>query len=602
MTQAIIIKKLHKIFSPTNPELTARMIDDDKASCGVRGHCEALSIVQAAMNALGYRQWWNNVLVTLATTDVKQIDAPVQIPGSRSDKPVPLKNVAQRVLDYVLPQQVIGHDHSDSYCKNVTDRLDPAKKLFNVVDEKGQVKTIQHRAKIAGYFTEEQLMACFDENMVADTICLVRNRDHSINVHNDKQDWYVYDPNYDHASLKTINKLCKTKQEIVKELLTIQGNSISLEVATFDPQKKLSFPEYDKLIESDAVNLLREDGLLVLAVDAPEYLEKIILAAIKTPEGCNNIARGLCCARQTGTTGFQMIARNAPAVLPVVIACLKKYKESPDVLAKAIAIVTIDNVCGLHDLAQYARNVVPDVISCIKDSKEGPDALAKGVSVVDKRGWSGLHMLMHYAPKAVPAVILCLKDSKEGAAALIKAALAVDKTNKMTGVVMAKHHSLVADLNQGVSHVQNNPELLIEYIAVLQKESCAVEDCIVRSYQNNIRQINFARALQLAEAVDNSLLDANSKYYNLNIEVGAGKFFGSRGRSATWQMVMRELKLRLIEIAKQDQDAVPADLQMRALHLLQQPTCRWVINDENYADQFQWAMTRARVRPQVMAR
>jgi hypothetical protein len=135
-----------------------------------------------------------------------------------------------------------------------TDSTQPASNIkrsfFEMLEPelKEPYSTIKSRQKIAGFLSKEQLIKDLDQ-IPEESIVLVWGANHVIRIARKGEKWLVYDPNYDHTQLTTMHKIF-SKEDCVDEILNRLTNQITLEVASFDENVVIDFPEYKKILET----------------------------------------------------------------------------------------------------------------------------------------------------------------------------------------------------------------------------------------------------------------------------------------------------------------------------------------------------------------
>src|SRR5579883_1070633 len=170
-----------------------------------------------------------------------------------------------------------------------------------------EIKSVQKHIKISGDF-ETTLSSVLDEKTIEGNICLVHAKNHTGHLKYDEGEWEFYDPNMG-------ERFRGDKKKIATDIMRQLGTSISIEVASFNPEQELKFPAYDTILENSPESLLAHRGLHFLRVVSPELLENLFQKAQDSPPLRKAIAEALVRVDKDNVSGLASILKNRKLAL-----------------------------------------------------------------------------------------------------------------------------------------------------------------------------------------------------------------------------------------------------------------------------------------------
>lgn len=369
MTQYLVSLKFVQYLQLTNPT-EAKKIENNI------GLCFGLSICHAAMKQFGKLKWWEAALREIVhwDGDPKKLNKKVHLPNTEQSET--LKTLFENVIDTVIYyQEGAEHPVNEKLFAYQKKMLMPGKKKFDrlISDKKSII--IKSSDRMVGFFELAELLQIINQNEIKKSICIVANSEHAIAVEYQHPDWIVYDPDYDHniPSTQTIHKRFHSKKELIKEINTILGDIIVINLALFDNVKHSEMLRvYEQLIHSNPDIIIC--ALPVVVAEAPQYIS------------------------------------------PALEEGLRCYKNGTVEKLLANILVTIyqpnENWNGLHNIARYAPDHLMRVLKLASHTRQGKEQVALALQEKNEDGVTGLRMIEQYAPHCVNHAIKILQSIK----------------------------------------------------------------------------------------------------------------------------------------------------------------------------------------------
>ncbi|MDQ8039273.1 MAG: hypothetical protein REH83_02580 [Rickettsiella sp.] len=294
MSQTVILNKFirylelkkKEIKSQYDPILIDKLIEDFK-----NGHCFGFALCYAAMALAGRLGWWRAMLVKAYYWDGSPIalSKSILMPGSLEKKPIRLKEIFERLIHYIAFHQLdtttcdfltVNGSWSESHYKSALfvpsldfknisqiNILGADIKYFEFVNEIGQIKQIQVEADIHDKFIIEELSYLFKSEIIKTNIYLILSHNHAIAVMYDKEYWGVYDPNYSHDSVLSLDKLFSNTTEVSKEVLRILGKEITIKLASLEERDKIKLFNWKTKFEIFKEELINDAYQILLNLE-----------------------------------------------------------------------------------------------------------------------------------------------------------------------------------------------------------------------------------------------------------------------------------------------------------------------------------------------
>jgi hypothetical protein len=370
-----------------------------------RGQCFGLSVCHAAMHAIGKLRWWEAALVELANWDGSPaaLDRKVTLPDADESDPVPLKKIFERMLNYITVHQATHKSKIENlYQYNL---FDPENKYFELIDTHGKIKTVCLREVAACNFTLKSLSTFFDDHLEK-AICILSNTTHSINInYMGNQQWMVYNANYSHESTQTLHKIFFSKEAAAKEIISILGCTLAMEVAHFNSPKTNSVAvKFAELIDREKMNLLKNGGLHKLVTSAPEYLPQLLATVDGDNEAIMQVLEYLITKGKNERTGFSFITEYVPDSLPAILHCIRNIYDAPQLIAHVLAAQDSRYWTGLHVTAKFAAKQLPILLDFIENEQSAMDLLRQAWKSENRTGNSAADFVSHYVPDCVDRI------------------------------------------------------------------------------------------------------------------------------------------------------------------------------------------------------
>jgi hypothetical protein len=288
---------------------------------------------------------------------------------------------------------------------SVPDKVDPTQHT---------IEHIQSRGIMAGNFTKQQLAELLDEDQAEKDLYVLHCNNHAINISYRAEDnkWLVHDPNSDHRVAEKMEKVCNSKEaaidEIIKRMNTFpislvgkvskDSLSVSIEVATWDSNRSISFPSYNKLLENPPLSLIDKGGLSRMAYSnwkiLPDLLSKPVF---QSPAGEKAVARALNTGNSNGNNAICIAVSKDPHM---IIAMHDKGVFKSDLVRKAfISAFFMRNSSGYNAVRVLTcTNGDPTIFLELVDkkifqTKEEIKLLANGLTALRSDGWTTIHDL-----------------------------------------------------------------------------------------------------------------------------------------------------------------------------------------------------------------
>lgn len=419
--QTIVLSQLAEFLKLTAPD-NDTSIEIQQSLNG--GHCAGLSRIHGPMGQVDKLRWWEAALIEVALWDKKlsSLDTPILLPDAENNAPVPLRTIINKVLNYVVSSHFNHNVAEDFRIKGVgpTNAYNPSKK-FEISTNNGH-HTIKRNTKISGYFSKHRLNQLLDENYFTNATCLVHSDSHMIRIgYLGNNSWLIYDPNYTHNMRRPIHKILN-KDKLIDELIRIQGNSLTLQVAHLKIPKAKNLPRirYLEMLENNLPEILQKHGLHHIIRETPHHLPHILKKAEKDSKVAEAITKAIGdipdqvwnAGRYTSIlcSSLRSISQWQPKYFDQFVKIAQKSKEGATVLKKAFEDFSVPDSTGstaLSSAAKYIPTHLPNLIHHLKKMDEtGPKVVAESLSVKhEKSEKPGLLLIEKYTPEQIPELL-----------------------------------------------------------------------------------------------------------------------------------------------------------------------------------------------------
>jgi hypothetical protein len=348
-----------------------------------RGLCFSFSLTRAAMRMIKKSNWWIEALSAVANWkgDVASLSKPIMLADSDSKDPVTLESIFKRVLNYIITNQGTPKRSTNEFFiqgVNQSKMLSPdpieektSYRYFEILSG-NEILRVQHRKKIAGNFTFDQLKSIFSKSNLEKNMCLIHSGDHTLEIGFENGKFVVYNSSY-----KDKFEMCDTQEKVIREVMKLMQDipvyrdevAICIEMATCDAKAEpIVFPAFESKVKKNPAELLKGLGLNIIARETPELLETIIQNAIASnnPNLPEIILEGLT-SHVNGSTGFHAVATFTPHLLPTLMSLAIKSNKAKDLLPQAILRKDYGGDSGLRMVELCAPKSLKDVKAYVEE-------------------------------------------------------------------------------------------------------------------------------------------------------------------------------------------------------------------------------------------
>jgi hypothetical protein len=405
-----------------------------------QGMCMGFSICHNIMDEEGELEWWENALRLVADWKNEPLDNKIVL---LNKKTTTRSQLFTRVFNYIYfsqPQSGAFKSLSSFLPTNMSQQtlLKPTESkslqtyyTLDYLDRKDQLKTIKKNVVIAGSFTIEQLEKLLAPNLRENILGVVHSQwnRHIVRIGKKNKEYIIYDANFDHTTFSWLNflilhfsntapiyKKFKSLNEMLQELIKIQGTTLGIELASFSNEETFDMSYYDELVSTSPDLLIKDGGLHHIALHNPALCKTICAqaksSAILESALATELERSI-----HKTTGLHVISRYSPKTLPMILS-LAENKEAIDIrhkIADALSMQTPHGFTALHLIAYYSKEALPKLFS-LAESKEGINIrqkIAKALPLQSSNGWTGLHMLLlDESPTILPRLLNWIEDKE----------------------------------------------------------------------------------------------------------------------------------------------------------------------------------------------
>lgn len=411
MTQMQILGAIDKFLAVTNPKAHTHLTEILKG-----GHCFGFTVVYAAMRKIGMGNWWKAMLHVVISWDgdPKKLDEKLILPQTKNI--VTVRQIFSKVIDFVIPHQVGKENTFRRYHITQMNMLSASGEYFEIFDVNGTKHTIAGNNCIAGAFTKDTLIKLLHEQHISDGICLLRNSDHVISISFENDKWIVYDSNYSHDSLDTMHKEFTSKDEMLNEVVAIQGVVLALEVAWFHGESREIFNPFntyfDKLSDREIAALLNDQAIALLATHADFFLKKVVRAAQSSWLIRDAMFAGLFHIDALGISGLAHILSQMPACFYDIHSMFRTHKNYADNILDTFAHISKDGDTNFCKLLKYSGNYLVTLYQdVLQYSIRTPDVLIKVFEIENSAGLNGLWVVLTYKPDFLYTLLTCASKS-----------------------------------------------------------------------------------------------------------------------------------------------------------------------------------------------
>jgi hypothetical protein len=256
-----------------------------------KGQCFGFSVCHGAMDFLGKLNWWEDALRHLHDWDgdPAKLDLPILLTDAANRKPTTLRKICELATNYILHTQVNAQKLPGFYVSNMTQmnalrpQTDPTLQLIRLIDDSGNVHTVKQNKCAAGYFSRDQFSCLMDEKTCEKCLCLVLTLNHATRIKylgNDK--WLYYNPNQEIKDSQVHFE--GTKNEVLDKIFNgLSAQALTLEVAAFQDDIEIDLSAYANFLNTNPMQLLTKEGVLMMMRSTPEVMAQIFIAAA-TPQ------------------------------------------------------------------------------------------------------------------------------------------------------------------------------------------------------------------------------------------------------------------------------------------------------------------------------
>lgn len=249
------------------------------------GFCHGYAVCFGAMGLMGKRRWWQEVLIAIHNWDLSPaaLDQEVIISDTESGKFKTLRELFEIAINYIVYHQ--GRIQDKAYNDYLPSRMNQHHLLypkaahqelpfFEMLDQHGNVQTIQQYYTIVGHFTSQALKSILTPELLHNAMCLIGKAGHVLHVnYSYRGSLIIYDSNFSHVNAEEITQEYSIDEGFNFIFETLGTHSLIIKLATPESAKYLHSPVYEQLLEEMPPSLLNGKGLLFLGKYYPEKLD-----------------------------------------------------------------------------------------------------------------------------------------------------------------------------------------------------------------------------------------------------------------------------------------------------------------------------------------
>jgi hypothetical protein len=236
---------------------------------------------------------------------------------------------------------------------------------------------------------------------------------------------------------------------MVDHVLAIMGtSSLSISISTFDENKTLDLGAYDQLLQENPSDLLKDEGLIIMASYNPESIQTLLDQAISNVSDdkfCEALSKALI-QNFNGSSGFIYLLNKAPQTIPALLNLTGG--PSGAVLRSGIARALVQTDAlgqnGLQEFASHAPQLIPELLTLAEgpSGRELRSALANALIQIDSRGFNGLVFIAANAPQSIPELLkLAEGDSGTKLRSALSNALLQKNSNEQNGLSLIANYA-----------------------------------------------------------------------------------------------------------------------------------------------------------------
>lgn len=394
-----------------------------------KGHCLGFSICHAVMDKAGKLEWWEAALKLVADWRDESLDELISLPGSAVA--TTRGKIFERVLNYIYLTQASPAQLFKLDGVNQDDILKPSSSTevirpVEYIDEKGSIATIQQNTVFSGTFTIDQLEQILKTNLRKNIICIVHSyvEQHAIRIGKQDDAYIIYDPNYSHTTSwlswlnysfhsNPIHKKFSTLKAMLKELVQIQGASLGIELASFNPDDVFDMQYFNSLFTKAPDLLIKKHGLAHIVDYNPTLLSQLIKLAEVDRAVRRELGLALSSSLPNNLTALTTIIFKMPDLLTPLVKLGINDSAFCENLADALAVERSRMGYAIF----FLHCPVACLLQLIKLAGESNSICYELRYLIARKttldhGGVGLHFMTFRIPAAVAEIIKLAEESR----------------------------------------------------------------------------------------------------------------------------------------------------------------------------------------------
>jgi hypothetical protein len=548
----------------------------------VGGLCFGLSVCHAVMELQGKESWWEDALQHIYHWDgtSEALDQSIQLRDANDGKSTTLRHIFELAMSYIVHAHATPTEARQAFmARNILQYnalLPSAAAHLEILDDNGQVKTIQQNKRAVGHFNKDQLSALLQEDDLRNRIVLIHSCEHTILI-SAKGDgvWQLYDANLSHEGAGSMHQ-SGSKSEITDLIFArLKTQSLAVEAASFDASPAIELAAYEKIFSQSPASLLNEDTLLLFGYESPEKITELFkLAAESRGAQLKSVIAKIMKEAKYGThdRALHVLVCYAPASIPALLALVD---HTPDGMTICSAIAESLNMKreldGQTPLDTMIMKDLEAVAEFFKLANAGGSikpiaiALAKALLIKNEYGATSLHTLIQHSPESLPQIWKFVMTSPECKAvrALIegKGQDSIALRTVMAKALMANNGEHGVVLHAAMREIPKETQDLLKLVlsdhqpenlyAVLQALAGSVDDvtgwqlvtmhmsdavkaAILQLLSAQLQYLSTPDLIQFGKELSRAVTDEQSVYHGLCSERHK-LFSGHYGKTSIWQ-------------------------------------------------------------------
>lgn len=248
-----------------------------------QGYCFGISVCRGAMRITGKLAWWQDATTHISTWDdmPASLEQTIHLQDENDVNGTKLKTVFENLIHFIVFQHATPESFPFYEQRDQSTFLLPGGP-FELLDSNNHLITIKNNHRIAGHFSKEDLIRSLSgdkiKKVLESNICLVHSQGSEIGhtcelaYSSTTKKWSFFDPNYESGEAKEFTTL----DELVDEMILIQGHDIAFDLACVHPLEETPFLDFDELIKNSPEKLIEGNGFRTMLGFLPNKIPQLL--------------------------------------------------------------------------------------------------------------------------------------------------------------------------------------------------------------------------------------------------------------------------------------------------------------------------------------